>query len=139
MNQALKTREGRDVREHGFLMHRLSAMRSRIWDAVDEPRIVPTISVDHPKRKECIVFPEYTFRVETSSASAVEVSIDGEAWQSCRRSVGYWWYDWSGYRSGMHQAVFRLRPDGAGKTPTQTCVFRVDLTAARELETTVRG
>jgi hypothetical protein len=127
MNRTMESRDGHDVQEHGFLMRRLSNMRAKIWDAVDVPRIVPLISVDHPKRKERILSPEYAFRVETSSPDAVEISIDGEDWRPCRRAVGYWWYDWSGYRSGMHQAVFRLRPRGEEKTPTQTCLFRVDL------------
>jgi hypothetical protein len=136
MNQTVKARDGHEIREHGFLIQRLSTMRSKIWDAVDAPRIVPMISVDHPKRRECIFFPEYTFRVETASPGPVEISIDGEAWRPCRHSVGYWWYDWSDYRSGMHQAVFRLRPRGSEKTPNVACVFRVQLAVPEGVSST---
>jgi len=130
MNRTGRTRDGVKQAEQGPLMRRLSLMRAKIWDGRDEPRELPAISLDHPKREESILFPEYTFRVETASPEPVEISIDGEGWKECRRSVGYWWYDWSEYQSGLHQAVVRVRPRGREKTASQTCLFRVDLPSA---------
>ncbi|MFI5361931.1 MAG: hypothetical protein ACHQ49_08185 [Elusimicrobiota bacterium] len=119
-------------RERGSLMERISDARSKLLDAPDEPAKAPMLSVDHPKKRERIFHPEYTFRVETPSPEPVEVSIDGEDWKACRPSVGYWWYDWSDYGTGLHQAVFRLRPRGREKTPTATCLVRVELPGTKE-------
>lgn len=53
---------------------------------------------------------EYTFRVAApEAADEVDVSINQGPWQPCRRAVGYWWFDWSGFEPGEHEVVSRAR------------------------------
>jgi hypothetical protein len=93
-----------------------------------QPLAAAEITVDYPQERERITSPEYTFRVAARAASRVEVSIDDNAWQACRQADGYWWYDWSGYMSGKHQAVARIQPQNDGqKSTSQKCGFRVEL------------
>lgn len=93
-----------------------------------EPVVSADITVDYPKENEIVTSPEYTFRVAAKSASRVEISIDDNVWQPCRQADGYWWYDWSAYMSGRHQAVAKIQPQNNGqKATSQTCRFRVEL------------
>jgi hypothetical protein len=77
------------------------------------PKLVDTVKpsevcavLDHPQQGEKITAPRYTFRIGTLGAIArVELSLNEGPWQPCRHSVGYWWYDWSGYKAGRYQAV----------------------------------
>jgi len=86
------------------------------------------ITVDYPQDKEVVTSPDYTFRIEAREASRVEISIDSNDWQACRQAEGYWWYDWSGYMSGQHQATTRIQPQNDGqKSTSRTCRFSVDL------------
>ena len=86
------------------------------------------ITVDYPQEKECVISPDYTFRIAAAAASRVEISIDDGEWRPCRPADRYWWYDWSGYMSGKHQAVARIQPQNDGqKSTSQTCRFRVEL------------
>ena len=136
MHRAEKLSDGLVNREQGWQTPPAPFMRGKLWDAFDAPKPVPMISVDHPRRGERILFPQYTFRVETSSSDAVEISIDGEGWRACRQAVGYWWYDWSDYQSGLHQVVVRLRPRDGETTPAQTCLFRVEMPLLGNAEST---
>jgi hypothetical protein len=70
------------------------------------------VAVDYPQEGEIITAAQYTLRLTSSAVDGVEVSIDGKAPQPCRESVGYWWFDWSGYGSGPHTVVARIN---AGK------------------------
>jgi hypothetical protein len=66
--------------------------------------------LDHPQRGEKITSPQYTFRAGAAgNIERVEISINQGPWQACRHSVGYWWYDWSGYSAGRYQAVVRAQ------------------------------
>lgn len=66
--------------------------------------------LDHPREGEIITAQNYTFRVgATGDIARVEISINAGPWQPCRNSVGYWWYDWSGYTGGRYQAVVRAQ------------------------------
>ena len=86
------------------------------------------ITVDYPQERENVISRDYTFRIAAKSAGRVEISIDDNVWQPCRQAEGYWWYDWSGYMSGQHQAVTRIQPQNNGqKSTSQTCRFSVDL------------
>ena len=60
--------------------------------------------VDYPQEEEVVSHPSYTIRIGAPEAARVEVSLDDGPWQECRPSAGYWWYDWSGYLPGRHQA-----------------------------------
>ncbi len=95
---------------------------------VREPVVAAKITVDYPQESERVTSPEYTFRVAARAASRVEISIDHNEWQPCRQAGGYWWYDWSGYMSGKHQAIARIQPQNDGQQSTsRTCSFRVEL------------
>lgn len=68
------------------------------------------VTLDHPVSGEKVLSRGYTLRAGTvGEAEKVEISIDDGAWQPCRFSVGYWWYDWAGYSEGRHQAEVRAR------------------------------
>jgi hypothetical protein len=66
------------------------------------------VGVDFPQVGEILTSPHYAIRVSTSATEGVEISIDGKEWQPCRESVGYWWYDWSGFGAGVHTVVTRI-------------------------------
>lgn len=80
------------------------------------------IRINYPKPRERISSPDYTFRIETREGGATEVSIDDGPWQSCRPSVGYWWFDWRRVEEGKHTLVARLRAENGGiaKSPART-------------------
>jgi hypothetical protein len=62
--------------------------------------------LDYPQEDEKITTPHYTFRIGAIRETArVEISIDKGPWRACRPSAGYWWYDWSNYNDGPHQAL----------------------------------
>lgn len=62
------------------------------------------LAVEYPRQNEKITSSTYTVRVYApENAKTVGISIDQGEWTSCRPSVGYWWYDWSGYENGEHE------------------------------------
>lgn len=66
--------------------------------------------LDHPQQGEKITAPQYTFRIgAVGDIELVAVSIDQGPWQPCRNASGYWWYDWSGYTGGKHQAEVKAQ------------------------------
>ena len=89
--------------------------------------------LDHPQQGERITAPHYTFRVGTSGDIArVEISINKGPWQPCRNSVGYWWYDWSGYTGGRYQAVVKAQTRADQVFTSEPCKFQVALGIGRE-------
>ena len=97
-------------------------------EVLSKPIAATAIALDYPKERERVISPDYTFRIEAKEASLVEISIDDNVWQPCRQADGYWWYDWSGYMSGKHQAVARIQAQNDGQQSTsQTRRFRVEL------------
>jgi hypothetical protein len=75
----------------------------------------PAVAVDYPRNGDRLVSDRYTFRVSAPEEGSVEVSIDDDAWQPCRRAAGYWWRDWSGFNEGPHSVFARVRlPNGRG-------------------------
>jgi len=64
------------------------------------------VTIDYPQAGEVVTAPSYSIRIAAIEAAKVEVFIDGgilAAWQPCRFSADYWWYDWSGYLPGKHR------------------------------------
>ena len=92
--------------------------------------IAPKIAVDYPQEGELITSSRYTFRID-GSAPRVEIAIDGDDWRPCRRSDDYWWFDWSDYDAGRHQAIVRVAPQGEQESVTRTCRFLVELPRSR--------
>lgn len=69
--------------------------------------------IDYPQQDEAIEPGHYSFRIAASIATSVDISIDKGPWQTCRHSIGYWWYDWTGYDEGPHEAIVRTpEPNG---------------------------
>jgi hypothetical protein len=66
------------------------------------------VEIDYPTNMETITSRYYGIRIGTSPCDRVDISIDDQPWQTCRHSVGYWWYDWTNYTPGTHQMVARL-------------------------------
>jgi hypothetical protein len=83
-------------------------------------------SVEYPQEGEVITSPSYAFCID-AAAPRVEIAVDGGGWSSCRRSGGYWWFNWSGYESGRHQALVRAGSEGEARA----CRFVVDLAPSR--------
>lgn len=86
--------------------------------------------MDYPQEGELITSPSYTFRID-AAAPRVEIAIDGGDWTPCRRSDDYWWFDWSGYESGRHQAIVRSAPQPGHEGATRICRFLVELAERR--------
>ncbi|MBU2574884.1 MAG: hypothetical protein KKH28_12485 [Elusimicrobia bacterium] len=84
------------------------------------------VILDHPQQGEKITAPHYTFRVGTfGDIKRVEISINKGPWQACRHSVGYWWYDWSGYKGGRYQAVVKAWTKDGQMLTCELCDFQV--------------
>lgn len=79
------------------------AARSSATAAVPVAAAKPTI--DYPTESETLPREGYTIRVAAPGARMVRVAINQGEWRDCRPSVGYWWYDWSGYADGEHEIV----------------------------------
>lgn len=82
--------------------------------------------LDHPQQGEKITAPRYTFRVGTIGAiERVEISLNQGPWEPCRNSVGYWWYDWSGYTAGRYQLAVRAQTKDNQEFTSEPCKFQV--------------
>lgn len=79
-----------------------------------------SIVVDFPVEREIVTSPTYAFRISTTAVQGVQVSIDGKDWQPARESVGFWWYDWSGYAAGPHTIEARIPSDKPGRSLAAT-------------------
>lgn len=89
---------------------------------------VGRVVLDHPQQGEKITSPQYTFRVGAlGDIERVEVSINQGPWQVCRYSVGYWWYDWTGYGNGRYQAAVRAQTRDGRLLTTDPAKFLVVL------------
>lgn len=72
------------------------------------------VLVEFPDEGETLIGTSYAFRISaTPAAKAVELAIDRGDWRPCREAVGYWWYDWSGYKDGEHEAAARTHVGAA--------------------------
>ena len=64
--------------------------------------------IEYPQHDEIIVSRGYSLRIAgPAAAEAMDISIDQGPWVACRKEVGYWWYDWSGYADGEHAVIAR--------------------------------
>ncbi len=81
--------------------------------------------IDYPLEGEIITSAWYSVRIGASQTDRVEVSFDGKAWQPCRQSNGFWWYDWSGYGSGAHSVSARVFVNGKPPLKSKARQFTV--------------
>ncbi|OGR82820.1 MAG: hypothetical protein A2902_06450 [Elusimicrobia bacterium RIFCSPLOWO2_01_FULL_64_13] len=76
-----------------------------------------TVTIDFPLNGEQIQPGHYAVRIGADGGTAVDLSIDGQDWQPCRPSAGYFWYDWTDIPAGKYRLAARVRlPDGDFKT-----------------------
>ena len=111
------------------LIKSISRRKTVTHESVDALKTNEVCAVlDHPQQGEKITAPHYTFRIGTSGDIArVEISINKGPWQPCRNSVGYWWYDWSGYMGGRYQAVAKAQTKNDQVFTSEPCKFQVAL------------
>ncbi len=86
----------------------------------------PFIWIDHPEQNERLLGPVYVVRLGIGGAKKVEMSVDGGAWQPCRLTSGYWWFDWSAIQRGKHTLIARMQTEDGRvfRTPTRNCEYR---------------
>jgi len=84
--------------------------------------VPPYIWIDHPVQSERLLSNEYVIRLGVGGAEAVEIAIDKAAWQPCRLTSGYWWFDWKNIKSGKHVLTARMKTAGGQwyKTPPRS-------------------
>lgn len=84
------------------------------------------VLVEFPAEGEELTGRSYTFRVTTTpDAKAVELALDKGDWRPCREAVGFWWYDWSGFQDGEHEAAARTHVGDAISVNSATRRFTV--------------
>lgn len=66
------------------------------------------VIIDYPQNNEVIKHPDYAIRIGASENVNVELSLNGGEWLSCRFADGFWWYDWSINKKGMHNIKARI-------------------------------
>lgn len=88
---------------------RSSTRNTRFYIKDRSKTLMNTATIDYPQEDEVITSQHYTFRISAPiSALKVDVSIDGGNWQPCRKSMGYWWFDWDNYKSKKYAMHARL-------------------------------
>jgi hypothetical protein len=88
------------------------------------------VSIDFPHASERIESKEYTFRIGTKIEGSVDVSIDGGPWRPCRRSVGYWWFDWNSAMTKtkrQHRLLARVKTKEGEELQSQSRRFETAL------------
>jgi len=99
---ATTAKEARGAVETVKPIRKTSRTRATARKTADEVRI------DYPQDAEIVISPHYTYRVSVApDAAKVEVSVNGGDWRSCRESLGFWWFDWHGYKPGSHVVTAR--------------------------------
>ena len=67
------------------------------------------VVIDYPNEGDKFSSHYYTIRVGAGGGEAVEISIDGGEWISCRQNSGYFWFDWHSIPQGVHKIVARIK------------------------------
>ncbi|OGR87524.1 MAG: hypothetical protein A3J74_09835 [Elusimicrobia bacterium RIFCSPHIGHO2_02_FULL_57_9] len=77
--------------------------------AAAAPAAEPEAVLDYPQEGEVIRSSQYTFRIGAPKhAQGVEICINHGPWQPCRQASGFWWYDWSDFKSGEYRVTARI-------------------------------
>lgn len=72
------------------------------------------VVIDYPVENDIISGNAYVLRIGASADGYVEVSFNNGEWQLCRFASGYWWYDWTYFKSGNYTIKVRI-VDANGK------------------------
>jgi uncharacterized protein YegJ (DUF2314 family) len=84
-----------------------------------------SLVLDYPLEGEIVTSHSYCIRVTAQEPRSVEICLDGKRWFSCRESVGHWWYDWSGFRSGGYTITARMTDKNGKVSKTKDRQFTV--------------
>jgi hypothetical protein len=84
-----------------------------------------TLVLDYPLEGEILTSHSYCIRLTALQPRSVEICLDGKRWLSCRESVGHWWYDWSGFRSGGYTITARMTDKNGKVSKTKDRQFTV--------------
>jgi|SRR5581483_6806731 len=82
-----------------------------IVPAAVKPAAAPSLEIiiDYPKEEELVLSGDYAVRLSGTSEAQVELSVNGGEWLGCRRSVGFYWFDWTPTETGEAVLKARLR------------------------------
>jgi hypothetical protein len=85
------------------------------------------VTIEYPHESEKVAARKLTFRILAYETERVEIRIDQGRWRPCRFAGGFWWYDWSGFKTGAHEAMVRIHPRFGIISVSGTRRFLVDL------------
>ena len=84
-----------------------------------------SLVLDYPLEGEIVTSHSYCIRLTALQPNSVEICLDGKKWLFCRESVGHWWYDWSGFRSGGYTITARMTDKNGKVSKTKDRQFTV--------------
>lgn len=91
------------------------------------------VVLDYPEENATITSHRYTFRIGgMEEVKRAEISIDDAPWQACRQAIGYWWYDWAGYKKGSHRVLARVETQDGQTVTSEPREFNVELSSREE-------
>jgi hypothetical protein len=67
------------------------------------------VVIDYPGERELVNYGHYGIRISSDYGAHVQLSINKGDWQSCRFSVGYFWYDWHASKAGTYTLSARTQ------------------------------
>lgn len=70
---------------------------------------IPPIEIEYPVEGERIAPGHYAVRIVAPPNAQVRLSINNGSWETCRFSVGHYWYDWHPGRPGTYKMTARSR------------------------------
>ena len=70
------------------------------------------VTVDYPSDGEKIRSGHFAVRVSALRAGEAQVSVNKSAWETCRASNGYFWFDFWPEPHEIYQISARARRDG---------------------------
>jgi len=96
------------AKEAGSTAEAVKTVRKTTRTRTASKKALDEVRVDYPLDAEIVVSAHYTYRVSAApDAATVEVSVNGGDWRPCRESLGFWWFDWHGYKPGSHVVTAR--------------------------------
>ncbi len=103
-----------------------AAKTSKVSKALKTQKETVLLTIDYPVKGEVVTSPDYCIRLSALPGNRVEVSIDGEQWNLCRESAGFWWFDWANYAVGNHTISAQIVSwDGkVVKKVKSACIYR---------------
>ena len=85
------------------------------------------VAVEYPQEGELVNSREYAIRVDAPGAEKVLVAINNGPWKECRRADNRWWFDWTGFGTGVHEIEAKALLQGGGALISRTRRIQADL------------